>query len=51
MTNFIKNVKSASALMRELFAKTPIADKIERLQLTPADVFLKRPSLINKKVC
>ena len=27
-----------------------IADKIERLQLTPADVFLKRSSLINKKV-
>jgi predicted nuclease with TOPRIM domain len=27
-----------------------IADKIERLQLTPADIFLKRSSLINKKV-
>ena len=27
-----------------------LADKLDRLQLTPADVFLKRPSLINKKV-
>ena len=27
-----------------------LADKIEHLQLTPADVFLKRSSLINKKV-
>ncbi len=27
-----------------------LADKIERLQLTPTDVFLKRSSLINKKV-
>ena len=45
MTNFIKNVKSASALMRELFAKTPLQKNEFLSHKYSADVFLKREDL------
>ena len=45
MTSFIKNVKSASTLMRELFPKTPLQKNEFLSQKYSADIFLKREDL------
>ena len=45
MTNFIKSVEISTALMRELFPKTPLQKNEFLSQKYSADVFLKREDL------